>query len=233
MGNANANTLMIAVASDFSQVAKQLAHQFKKQTGASVIISIGATGTLFSQIKNGAPYAVLLSADITTPQQLIKQGNAVKNSCFTYATGQLVLWSAQKSLVDPQGHVLFTHAFQHLAIANPQLAPYGMAAQAVIAQLKLTQQLKNKIVEGENINNTYQYVASGNAELGFVALSQVYYQGKITSGSAWIVPANLYPVIKQDAVLTLAGAQNKLAQQFMFFLKSFAAKKIIRQYGYQ
>lgn len=233
MTNVNADTLNIAVASNFSQPAKELADQFQKKTGSSVIISTGATGMLFNQIKNGAPYAILLAADETTVQKLIQEGYGIESSTFTYAIGQLVLWSPQKSLVDSKGHILFTGKFAHLAIANPKLAPYGLAAQAVIARLKLANSLQDKIVIGENINATYQYVISGNADLGFVALSQVYRNGKITSGSAWIIESNLYSPIKQDAVVTKASKDNKLAQQFMLFLKSSEARKIIHEYGYK
>ena len=230
---AHADKLNIAVASNFSQTAKQLANKFQQQTGSVVIISTGATGVLSSQIKNGAPYAILLAADEITPQYLIHDGYALESSCFTYATGQLVLWSSQKSLVDPKGRVLFSEKFNHLAIANPKLAPYGLAAATVIAKLGLTAKLQSKIIQGANINDTYQYVASGNAELGFVALSQVYHHGKLSSGSAWVVPAELFSAIKQDAVLTSVGAQDKLAQKFMLFLKSSVAKKIILEYGYK
>jgi len=231
--HANADTINIAVASNFSQPAKEIANRFKQQTGSSVLISTGASGTLYNQIKNGAPYTLLLAADETTSQKLAEEGYALKASQFTYATGQLVLWSSQKNFVDSKGRILFTGKFHHLAIANPKIAPYGLAAQSTITKLQLENTLKDKIVQGDNIGSTYQYVASGNAELGFVALSQVYYKGKIVSGSAWIVPSELYPAIKQDAILTVSGEKSKTAQEFLNFLKTPAAKEIMSMYGYK
>lgn len=228
---AGAASLNIAVASNFSQPAKQLALKFEQQSGESVVISSGATGMLAKQISNGAPYDVFFAADEITPTKLIQDGHAVAASKTTYARGQLVLWSSQTGLADDK--VLFSNKFKHLAIANPKLAPYGAATQQVIQKLGLTKQLQDKIIQGENITAAYQYVASGNAELGFVALSQVYYDGKITSGSAWIIPANLTPLINQDAVITTNGQNNPLAAKFMTFLKSKTAQQIIKQYGYK
>ena len=228
---AGAATLNIAVASNFSQPAKQLALKFEQQSGESVLISSGATGILAKQISNGAPYDIFFAADEATPTKLSEDGHAVAASRVTYAHGQLVLWSSQAGLADDK--VLFSNKFKHLALANPKLAPYGAAAQQVIQKLGLTKQLQDKIIQGENISATYQYVASGNAELGFVALSQVYYNGKITSGSAWIIPANLTPLINQDGVITTNGEKNPAAAKFMIFLRSKAAQQIIQQYGYK
>lgn len=230
-----ASNLNIAVASNFAEVAKKLVVQFEKQTGESVVISTASTAVLANQIKNGAPFVVLLAADELTPALLIKGGYAVSGTSFTYAKGQLVLWSKEPGVVDPKGQVLSDNKFKHLAIANPKLAPYGKSASMVINKMGLSQKLNNKIIQGDNIATTYQYVASGNAELGFVALSQIYDSdtGTIKNASAWIVPVTLVPLIKQDAVLTTYGKNDKTAKDFLRFLNSPDAKNIIKQFGYK
>lgn len=228
-----AATLNIAVASNFSQPARQLALKFEQQSGVSVLISTGSTQILAKQLANGAPYDVFLAADESTPARLVSDGYALAGTQFTYAHGQLVLWSHQSGFIKGDDKVLFTNKFKHLAIANPKLAPYGAVAEQVIGQLGLTKQLQNKIIQGENISDTYQYVASDNAELGFIALSQVYFDGKIISGSAWIVPINLAQLINQDAVITVNGQNNPAAAKFMSFLKSKSAWQIINRYGYK
>lgn len=229
----NAAQIIVAVASNFSEPAKQIAKQFEHKYNTKVIISSAGTGVLANQIKNGAPYEILLSADKTTPQQLIQDGYAVKDTQFTYAQGQLVLWSKQTNFITNDANILKTNKFNFLAIANPKLAPYGSAAMQTLAKLGLTESIKNKIVTGDNISNTYQFVATGNADLGFVALSQIMNNGKITAGSYWIVPQNITPLIQQDAIILNVGKNNPASQQFMNFIKSKTVQQIIKSYGYQ
>ncbi len=193
----------------------------------------GATGQFYTQIKNGAPFEVFLAADDTTPARLESEGDTVKGSRFTYAVGTLALWSAKDGYVDSTGQVLKHNNFQHLSIANPKAAPYGLAATQVLDKLGLTAQVKSKLVEGQNITQAYQFVSTGNAELGFVALSQVYKDGKVTGGSAWIVPAELHDPIKQDAVILNKGRDNPAAVALVDYLKGPKAAAIIQTYGYQ
>jgi molybdate transport system substrate-binding protein len=157
----------------------------------------------------------------------------VAESRFTYAVGRLVLWSAQPGVVDPQGEVLRKSRFQHLAIANPKLAPYGAAAVETLRSLKLLDALQPRIVQGENIAQAYQFVATGNAELGFVALSQVMAEGRIASGSAWVVPASMHKPILQDAVLLQAGKGHAAAEAWLKFLAGAKAREVIRSFGYE
>ena len=157
----------------------------------------------------------------------------MKGSRFTYAIGTLALWSAKDNYVDAKGQVLRDNAFQHLSIANPKAAPYGLAATQVLDKMGLANQVKGKIVEGQNITQAYQFVSTGNAELGFVALSQVFKDGKLASGSAWIVPAELHDPIKQDAVILGKGRDNAAAKALMDYLKGPKAAAIIQAYGYQ
>ncbi|MGQ5521785.1 molybdate ABC transporter substrate-binding protein [Chitinimonas sp. PSY-7] len=229
---AHADEVNVAVAANFQQPMQQIAQAFEQASGHRVRVSAGATGKLYAQIVNGAPFEVLLSADNETPERLDQEGLAVPNSRFTYAIGRLVLWSTKSEVVDAKGDVLRTGNFQHLAIANPKLAPYGRAAQETLQALGLTNQLTGRIVTGESIAQTHQFVATGNAELGFVAMSQVYAQGKLLSGSAWIVPDNLYQPIRQDAVLLKQGQNQPAAKALIQFLRSDVARKIISSYGY-
>ena len=228
-----ATTLEIAVASNFAEPAQQIARQFEQQTKIQVSISSAATGVLANQIRNGAPYKIFLSADQNTPKMLIKTGYAVASSQFTYAQGQLVLWSTKPHLIDSSSRILTTGNFKYLAIANPKLAPYGAAGYQTISKLGLTQHLQSKIVNGDNISNTYQYVASGNAQLGFVALAQIMKNGKISQGSYWIVPQTISPLIKQDGVILKAAASDPNAQKFINFMRSESALTILRTYGYR
>jgi molybdate transport system substrate-binding protein len=196
-------------------------------------MAAGATGKFYAQIKNGAPFDVLLAADDETPARLEKEGAAVAGSRFTYATGKLVLWSARPELVDSKGEVLKKGGFTHLAIANPKLAPYGTAAIETLKALGLLEAMQPKFVQAENIAQAYQFVATGNTQLGFVAMSQVYEDGKLKSGSAWVVPAGLHSPIRQDAVLLENGKGKSAADALMRFLKSDQARQIIRRYGYE
>jgi molybdate transport system substrate-binding protein len=209
-----------------------IAADFEKATGHKAVLAFGSTGKFYAQIKNGAPFDILLSADDKTPAKLEAEGAAIAGSRFTYAIGKLVLWSAQAGVVDAQGEVLKHGNFKHLAIAAPKLAPYGAAAVETLEKLGLLSAVEPKFVQGENIAQTYQFVFSGNAELGFVALSQVYADGKLTSGSAWIVPDDLHSPIRQDAVLLTKAKDNAAAVALLGYLKSAAAKTVIKSYGY-
>ncbi|MBC3365950.1 molybdate ABC transporter substrate-binding protein [Pseudomonas sp. SWRI154] len=230
---AQAGEVQVAVASNFTAPMQAIASDFEKDTGHKLTAAFGATGQFYTQIKNGAPFEVFLAADDTTPARLESEGDTLKGSRFTYAIGTLALWSAKAGYVDSEGQVLRENAFQHLSIANPKAAPYGLAATQVLEKLGLTAQVKNKIVEGQNITQAYQFVSTGNAELGFVALSQVYKDGKLASGSAWIVPPELHDPIKQDAVILGKGRDNPAALALLEYLKGPKAAAIIQAYGYQ
>lgn len=232
LSTSHATEVNLAVAANFSAPVKLIAEEFKNDTGHKATISLGSTGKFYSQIKNGAPFEVFLSADDTTPARLVDEGHAVSSSRFTYAVGALALWSKNPSLIQNNPDALTKPGFNRLAIANPKLAPYGQAAMETLAALKLQDKLKGKLVEGENIGQTYQFVSTGNADAGFVALSQIQSNGKITEGSAWLVPQSLYKPILQDAVLLNTGKSNPAAQAFMDYLKSDKAKKIILNSGY-
>ncbi len=223
---------MVAVAANFSAPMQQIAALFQKETGHQIKLSFGASGGIYAQIKNGAPFDLFLSADQLTPQKLEAEGLGVPNSRFTYATGQLVLWSKQEGLVDAKGHVLQNKSIQRIALANPKLAPYGAAAIETMTNLGLLKELQSKLVQGDNIAQTYQFVSTQNAQIGFVALSQVFANGKITSGSAWIVPGNLHQPIQQDVILLRKGQDNKAATALLLYLKGEQAKKIMKSFGY-
>jgi molybdate transport system substrate-binding protein len=225
--------VQVAVASNFTAPLQAIAEQFQKDTGDKVVASFGATGQFYAQITNGAPFEVFLAADDTTPAKLDADKQTVPGSRFTYATGALALWSAKPGYVDDKGAVLKKGDFAHISIANPKAAPYGLAAMQTLDKLGLTQAVSGKIVEGQNISQAQQFIASGNAELGFVALSQIYKDGKITSGSAWIVPASMHEPIKQDAVILQKGKDNPAAKRFVDYLKGPKAAEIIKSYGYQ
>ncbi|WP_350646827.1 molybdate ABC transporter substrate-binding protein [Pseudomonas sp. HY13-MNA-CIBAN-0226] len=233
VGSAQAEEVQVAVAANFTAPLQAIAADFEKDTGHKLIAAYGATGQFYAQIKNGAPFEVFLSADDSTPQKLENEGDTVKGSRFTYAIGTLALWSAKDGYVDNQGKVLSDNQYQHLAIANPKAAPYGLAATQVLARLGLTDQVKAKIVEGQNITQAYQFVSTGNAELGFVALSQVYKNGKVSGGSAWIVPGDMHDPIKQDAVILNKGKDNPAAKALVDYLKGPKAAAVIKSYGYQ
>ncbi|MFF7706660.1 molybdate ABC transporter substrate-binding protein [Pseudomonas sp. NPDC007930] len=231
--SAHADEVQVAVAANFTAPIQAIASSFEKDTGHKLVAAYGATGQFYTQIKNGAPFEVFLAADDSTPAKLESEGDTVKGSRFTYAIGTLALWSAKEGYVDAKGDVLKKNDYQHLSIANPKAAPYGLAATQTLAKLGLTEATKGKIVEGQNISQAYQFVSTGNAELGFVALSQIYKDGKVTSGSAWIVPANLYEPIKQDAVILNKGKDNAAAKALVEYLKGPKAAAIIKSFGYE
>ena len=228
-----ADEVQVAVAANFTAPAKQIAESFEKESRHKVQLSFGATGKFYAQIRNGAPFEVLLSADDTTPAKLVSEGAAVAGSSFTYATGRLVLWSAKPGYVDDKGEVLKKGEFKHIAIANPKLASYGTAAVEALTTLKLLDAIQPKFVQAENIAQAQQFIATGNAELGFVALSQVYKDGKFAEGSAWVMPANLHQPIKQDAVILDKGKGKPAAEAWMKYLKGDKARAVIKSFGYE
>jgi molybdate transport system substrate-binding protein len=233
IGAACADEVQVAVAANFTAPMQQIAAEFEKNTGHKAQLIFGATGKFYAQINNGAPFEVLLAADEATPSKLVKEGNGVATSQMTYAIGRLVLWSAKPDLVDDKGAVLKRTDVVHIAYCNPALAPYGAASVQVMKALGVFDALQPKLVQGENINQAYQFVVSGNAEMGFVALSQVSKDGKIREGSAWIIPGDLYQPIRQDAVILEKGRGKPAAEALMKFLKSDQAKAIIKSFGYE
>lgn len=228
-----ADEVQVAVAANFTAPMQKIAADFEQDTGHKAQLAFGATGKFYAQIKNGAPFEILLAADDTTPAKLEKEGAGVANSHFTYAVGKLVLWSAQAGYVDDQGEVLKKGDFKHVSIANPKLAPYGQAAIEALTALGLLDAVQPKFVQGENIAQTHQFVATGNAEMGFVALSQVMKDGKIATGSGWIVPAALHQPIRQDAVLLENGKGKPAAAALMTYLRGDKARAVIKSYGYE
>jgi molybdate transport system substrate-binding protein len=230
---ARAGEVLVAVAANFAAPMKLIAASFEKDTGHRAKLAFGATGGFYAQIRSGAPYEVLLAADDETPAKLVQEGLAEASSLFTYATGSLALWSAKPGFVDARGDVLKTAPFAKLALANPKTAPYGRAAVETLTRLGLRGALEPRFVQGENIAQTYQFVMSGNAELGFVALSQVWKDGKLTAGSAWLVPPGLHQPIRQDAVLLHAARDNAAALALLQYLKSEQASAVLRAFGYR
>ena len=222
----------VAVAANFTAPMQKIVQAFEQDTGHKASLAFGSTGKFYTQIKNGAPFHILLAADNTTPTRLEAEGAGVPNSRFTYATGKLVLWSKQAGLVDDKGDVLRGGKFARLAIANPKTAPYGAAAIETLTALGLLQAVQAKFVQGENIAQTHQFVATENAALGFVALSQVFADGRMKDGSAWIVPASLHKPLQQDAVLLTAGKDNPAAIALLIYLRGDKAKTIMRSFGY-
>ncbi|HEX5394573.1 MAG TPA: molybdate ABC transporter substrate-binding protein [Rhodocyclaceae bacterium] len=231
--SAHAEEISVAVAANFMGPMERIAPMFEKATGHRLLIAYGTVGKFYAQIKSGAPFDILVSADDETPIRLEKDGLAIPTTRFTYAIGKLVLWSSKPGFVDGKGDVLKKGEFQHLAIANPKTAVYGAAGVDVLKALGALQGLEPKLAIGENITQAYQFVATGNAELGFVALSQVFKDGKFTEGSHWLVPTNLYTAIRQDAVLLKRGRGNPVAEALLDFLKTDAAKQVIKSYGYE
>ena len=232
-----AEEVTVAVAANFTAPMQKIAQAFEQDTGHKVLLSFGATGKFYAQIKNGAPFAVLLSADDETPARLEKEGVAIAGTRFTYAVGRLALWSKNPSLVDDNGQVLLSNNtdknnFKKLAIADPKLAPYGAAAIEVIERTGVIEKVRSKLVQGDSIGQAFQFVMTENAELGFVALSQISIDGRIAQGSAWVVPQNLYTPLKQDAVLLPFGKHNSAALALMKYMRTERAQTIIRSYGY-
>jgi len=228
-----AGEAQVAVAANFAAPMERIAADYQRESGHKLSLSTGATGRFYAQIKNGAPFDVFLAADDETPARLEAEHAALPGSRFTYAVGRLALWSSQPGVVDERGDVLRSGAFAHLAIANPKTAPYGAAAMEVLRSRGLAEALRPKLVQGENIAQTHQFVASGNAEIGFVALAQIWKEGRLDRGSAWIVPQHLHQPIRQDVVLLARGRGNAAAEELMRYLRSDRAKALIRAFGYE
>lgn len=227
-----ADEVSVAVAANFTAPMNIIAADFEKETGHVAKPAFGSTGRFYAQIKNGAPFQVLLSADDETPTILAQEKLAEPASSFTYAIGSLVLWSSKPGFVDANGAVLSSGKFNKLAIANPKTAPYGRAAIETLTKMGLLSAIEPKFVQGENVAQTFQFAQTGNADLGFVALSQVMKDGKITEGSAWQVPANMHEPIRQDAILLTTGRGNAAAEALLKYLRTDKAKAVIRSFGY-
>jgi molybdate transport system substrate-binding protein len=232
IGSAQAEQVTVATAANFTAAMQRLAPDFERASGHKLVSSFGATGKLYAQISNGAPFDVLLSADDATPAKLEMEGFAVTGTRFTYAIGRLVLWSPQSGVVDENGAILKSGDFAHLAIANPKTAPYGAAAEQALRRLGAWDRLTPRLVYGENIAQTFQFVHTGNAQLGFVALAQVRALPPDRHGSQWLVPESLHEPLRQDAVLLKRAADKPAARAFLDYLRSPKARAIIEDLGY-
>ena len=228
-GELAADEIRVAAASNFTNPIKSIAERFTDTTGHKVTLIFGSTGKHYAQIKNGAPFDAFFAADVLRPELLEKECVALSGSRFTYAVGKVVLWSPKIGYVDSAGKVLEQRGFRYLAIANPKLAPYGKAAQEILQARKVWDVLQGNIVRGEDIGQTFQFVKSGNAELGFVAYSQIKRPGHPIEGSFWEIPQSLYTPIEQQAVLL---KENTIAKDFLRFVKSEKSRNLIREYGY-
>lgn len=229
---ASAAQATVAVAANFAEPIKAIAAVLEKTTGHTLRISLGPTGGLYTQIKNGAPFDVFLAADAERPAMLEAEGLAQPGTRFTYAVGKLVLWSAKAGRVDDQGAVLKAADLGKVAVANPKTAPYGAAALEAMDKLGLQGTLSPKMVQGESIGQTFNFVKTGNADVGFVAMAQVLQGGRLREGSMWVVPQNLYQPIRQDAVVLKRGENNPAAQALIRLLRSPNVKELIRSHGY-
>lgn len=229
----HAAQVQVAVAANMAAPMQKIAADFARATGHEAIVVLGSTGKFYAQVRSGAPFEVLLAADDETPARLEQEGFALQGSRFTYAVGRLALWSADAATVDAQGQVLRQPPRGKLAIADPRVAPYGAAAMETLAKLGVQAAWQPNLVQGENIGQAFQFASTGNAALGFVALAQVMADGRITRGSAWIVPAQLHTPLKQDAVLLRPGQGNAAASALLAYLRSDAARATLRGYGYE
>jgi molybdate transport system substrate-binding protein len=229
----NAGEVNAAVAANFQKPMEEIVAEFQKDTGHTVKLSFGSSGKFTSQIKEGAPFDVFLAADVKNPKLLEEEGLAVKDTRFVYALGKLVLWSAQPGFVDDKGVVLSRGNLSKVSYADPKLAPYGLAAQETLQKLKLWDGIQSKMVTGDSIGQAYQFIASGNAELGFIALSQITKDGKVSEGSYWIVSPDLYSPIDQSAILLTKAKDNQAAKALLAYLKgNKKALRVIEKYGY-
>lgn len=224
----HAGETVVAVAANFTDPVKEIAAVFEQKTGHTAALSFGATGNFYNQIAQGAPFEVFLAADQARPQKVIDEGFGVEDSNFTYAIGTLVLWSAKANVVKSE-ETLKDASIAHIAYCDPKAAPYGQAALETMQNLEIYNDVKPKLVEGQNISQAFQFVKTGNAEIGFVALSQVISE---KTGSHWVVPQQYYNPIRQDAVLLKNGEDNEAAKAFITFLKGPEAREIIEKYGY-
>lgn len=228
IGPTQAEDVRAAVAANFTAPSKEIAVGFEKSTGHKLLLSFGATGQLYAQISQGAPFEILLSADRSTPEKAVSAGLATPGTVFTYAVGKLVLFSKDPNLVRGQA-TLKAGNFKKMAIANPATAPYGAAAVEVMKALGTYNSIEGRIVYGQNVSQTYQFIDTGNAELGFVALSQLV---ATKDGSRWLVPEHLHSAIRQDVVLLRRGERSDAARAFLSYLRSGPARAIIEKYGY-
>jgi molybdate transport system substrate-binding protein len=232
-GLVQAGQVRVAVAANMAAPMERIAEDFENTTGHEVVAALGSTGRFYAQMRGGAPFEVLMAADDNIPGRLEREGLAVPGSRFTYAVGRLALWSPEPYGVDPQGHVLKQPPRGRLALADPRVAPYGVAAVQTLTKLGLMGAWQSSLVQGESIGQTFQFVSTGNAVLGFIALSQVMSEGRLVRGSAWIVPPHLHEPIRQEAVLLNAGRSNPAALALMTYLKGAGARAILRAYGYE
>lgn len=228
-----AEQVKVAVATNFVKPMQAISQAFEQSSEHKVQLSFASSGKFYAQIRNGAPYHVFLSADQDKPNRLVKDKLALADSQFTYALGTLVLWSRDTDLIKNSSEVLQSGQFNKLALANPKLAPFGVASIQVMDKLGLKEQLLPRLVRGENVAQAFQFIASGNAELGFIALAQILENGEISKGSAWIVPPHLHEPIRQDAILLKKGTGNSAALALLEFIKTPQAQGIIQQFGYR
>jgi molybdate transport system substrate-binding protein len=219
----------VAVASNFTRAITAISQRFENSSGHKVKLIFGSTGKHYAQIHNGAPFDAFFAADSLRPQLLEQQGLAKAGSRFTYAIGKVVLWSPDKHYIDPQADILEQGTFYYLAIANPKLAPYGKAAMEILQKRGVWDRLRQRLVQGENIGQTYQFIKSGNAKLGFVAYSQIKQQDGMVNGSYWIAPKTMHTPIQQQALLLKEG---RAARAFLAFVRSPEILKLIHDYGY-
>lgn len=228
-----ADEVRVAVAANFTAPMQKISAEFERDTGHTASLVFGSSGKFFAQVVNGAPFDVFLSADAETPARLEQDRHAVSGSRFTYAVGRLALWSALKDKVDGQGKVLKEGEFRHVALPNPKTSPYGAAAIEVMQKLGVLATLQTKFVLAENVSQAYQFSASGNAEVAFVALAQIWKDGKLTTeGSAWVIPPEIHATLRQDAVLLSHGRSNPAASALLGYLKSDKVRNIVKSYGY-
>ncbi len=228
-----AGEVSVAVASNFATPMERIAALFQKESGHTVKVTLGASGKLYAQVKGGAPFGVFLSADDEIPKRLLQEGLAVTGSRFVYATGRLVLWSAQPDLVDDKGAVLNKGNFNSLAIANPLYSPYGVAAKETLGKLTMWNSIQEKLKKGDSVAQTYQLAATENADLAFIALALVMRDGKVAEGSWWLVPSELHNPIRQSAVQLTGAKDPAAAQAFLAFLKKDKARAVMRGFGYE
>ena len=222
-----------AVAANFAAPMQRIAALFHKESGHTVKLSLAASGKLYAQIKGGAPFDVFLSADEELPKRLLQEGLAVAGSRFVYATGRLVLWSAQPGLVDEKGAVLNSGNFDKLAYANPSYSPYGIATRETLTKLTMWNAMQKKLKKGDDVAQAYQLAASESADMAFIALAQVMRDGKVATGSWWIVPPELHKPIRQSAVLLSGAKEPAAAQALLAFLQSEKARAVMRGFGYE
>ena len=230
---ASAEEVHVAVAANFRATLSEIVRNFERDTNHTALINSGSSGKYYAQIKHGAPFDVFFSADAIRPQRLEEEGLAVQGSRFTYAIGRLTLWSADSSMIKGEGPTILSNGrFEHLAMANPKTAPYGRAAKRTLEALRLWNHVKGRVVQGENIGQAFHFIYSQNAQLGFVALSQVLDPKIHGAGSRWDVPENLHEPLRQQAILLLHGQHNTAAQAFLDYVKGRKARTIIEQFGY-